>query len=379
MASVRQHPRSPFWFACFSLPDGRRTHRSTKQTDRRKAERIANKWEDAARQQASETQARRVLSDIHKIIHGEPLVSKTIRDHFTAWLETVKATASPATAVAYAQVARDFLEMLGARADRDLQQLMPSDIAQFRDQALKRVSPTTANKRIKILRVCLGQAVKMGLIETNPATKIETIKVRAADRGERRPFTLPELRKVLAVCSPEWRGIVLAGLYTGQRLGDIANLTWSAVDLDQGVISFVTSKTGRRQHIPIAKPLLAYLEALPATDNPREFVFPKAAVSGRRSNHFYDILVDAGLAKERSDDNTDKTGAGRKRRRVVNELSFHCLRHTATSLLKVAGVSQAVVMDLIGHDSEAASRTYTHVDEAAKRAALEKLPDIQTL
>lgn len=376
MASLRKHPASPFWIACFTLPDGRRTQRSTKQNDRRKAERIANQWEDAARQKASAVQARRVLSDIHKVIHGEPLVSKTVQAHFNEWTATVKATAAPSTATAYAQVARDFLASLGNRANRDLHQLTPADIARFRAQSLERVSPTTANKQIKILRVCLGQAVKLGLIDGNPAAKVDTIKVRAADRGERRPFTLPELRKVLAVCSPEWRGIVLAGLYTGQRLGDIATLTWAAVDLDQNVISFVTAKTDRRQHIPIAAPLRSYLETLPAGDNPRAFLFPKAAASNRRSNQFYDILADAGLVKERSDANTDHTGEGRKRRRVVNELSFHCLRHTATSLLKVAGVSQAVVMDLIGHDSEAASRTYTHVDDDAKRAALAKLPDI---
>ncbi len=303
-------------------------------------------------------------------------MTKTIRAHFDEWLETVKATASTATAAAYGQVSRDFIESLGIRAERELHQLTTADISQFRALTLKRVSPNTANKQIKILRVCLKQAVKTGLLESNPATKVDTIKVRAGDRGARRPFTLAELRKVLAVCSPEWQGIVLAGLYTGQRIGDIAALTWANLDLEQNQISFVTSKTERRQHIPIAKPLRAYLETLPASDNPRAFLFPKAAACSRKSNQFYDILADAGLVKERSDANTDKTGAGRKRRRVVNELSFHCLRHTATSLLKVAGVSQAVVMDLIGHDSEAASRTYTHVDDDAKRAAIEKLPDI---
>lgn len=376
MASLRRHPASPFWIACFSLPDSRRTQRSTKQTDRRKAERIANQWEDASRQNASTLQARRVLSDIHKVIHGEALATKTVQAHFDEWIATVKTIAAPATATAYAQVARDFLASLGDRAKRELHQLTPSDISRYRAQSLERISPTTANKQVKILRVCLGQAVKLGLIDSNPATKVDPIKVRTADRGERRPFTLPELRKVLAVCSPEWRGIVLAGLYTGQRLGDIATLTWAAVDLDQNVISFVTSKTDRRQHIPIAKPLRAYLDGLPASDDPRAFLFPKAAVSARRSNQFYDILADAGLAKPRTDANTDKSGEGRKRRRVVNELSFHCLRHTSTSLLKVAGVSNAVVMDIIGHDSEAASRGYTHVDDDAKRAALDKLPDI---
>ena len=48
MASLRRFPRSPYWFACFTLPDGRRTQQSTKSTDRKEAQRIANKFEDAA-------------------------------------------------------------------------------------------------------------------------------------------------------------------------------------------------------------------------------------------------------------------------------------------------------------------------------------------
>ena len=67
---------------------------------------------------------------------------------------------------------------------------------------------------------------------------------------------------------------------------------------------------------------------------------------------------------------------GRSRRRKVNEISFHSLRHTATSLLKRAGVSESVAMDIIGHDSAAISRHYTHIDESTKRKAIGKLPDV---
>jgi integrase len=41
-------------------------------------------------------------------------------------------------------------------------------------------------------------------------------------------------------------------------------------------------------------------------------------------------------------------------------LSFHSLRHTAVSLLKDAGVPDAVVMALVGHESTAISQRYTH-------------------
>src|SRR5262249_21273989 len=46
-----------------------------------------------------------------------------------------------------------------------------------------------------------------------------------------------------------------AGLYTGQRLGDLRKLTWRAVDLEANEISFTTRKTGRRIVLPLMPPL----------------------------------------------------------------------------------------------------------------------------
>ena len=61
--------------------------------------------------------------------------------------------------------------------------------------------------------------------------------------------------------------------------------------------------------------------------------------------------------------------------KVRSEVTFQSLRHTATSLLKNAGVSEAVARDIIGHESAAISRHYTHIDEGSKRKALAKLFD----
>ena len=46
-----------------------------------------------------------------------------------------------------------------------------------------------------------------------------------------RSFTIDELRIVLDVADPEWKSMILFGLYTGQRLADVATLRWSNVDL----------------------------------------------------------------------------------------------------------------------------------------------------
>jgi site-specific recombinase XerD len=46
------------------------------------------------------------------------------------------------------------------------------------------------------------------------------------------------------------------------------------------------------------------------------------------------------------------------------------------SLLKDAGVPQAVVQELIGHDSKAMSALYTHVGREALEKAAAALPEL---
>jgi len=43
------------------------------------------------------------------------------------------------------------------------------------------------------------------------------------------------------------RGVILFGIYTGQRLGDIAQLGWDDVDLATDSLAFNSQKTRRRQ------------------------------------------------------------------------------------------------------------------------------------
>lgn len=230
---------------------------------------------------------------------------------------------------------------------------------------------------LKVLGVAFSHAYSSEQIMSNPVTKVKTLKL---DTVKRRAFTMDELKKVLNKCDKEWTGIVLTGLYTGQRLSDIALLLWGAVDLESEDIHFITGKTGRVVNIPIASPLLRHLKTLPAPINGSVPVFPTACDfvtrQGRASalsTAFHSILVEAGLAKPHV---KKETGTGRAVPRERGGLSFHCLRHTATSLLKNAGVSESVAMDIIGHDSAAISAAYTHIETSAKRRALKKLPDV---
>ena len=379
MASIRKKSTSPYWFAAYYREDGSRTQTSTKTTDRKEAQRIADDLEHAHVKKATEGQMRRILSNLSERLTGAPLASATLRDYTTQWLLRKKAEVSPLSYAAYKSGVEDFVEMTPAKAQMQLQYVTTGDVAAYRDHCAGRTTAKTANNKLKIVRTLLQSAWRDGLIQENPAAKVPVLK--SAD-SVRRPFTIDELKRLLAVANAEWRGMILVGLYTGQRLKDVATLAWTNVNLAEKQIELTTSKTGRRQIIPIAKPLLNHLMQCEAGDDPASPLFPKAAKLvnkdgdvGRVSQDFYDLLVTANLAPKRLTKDRS-AGKGRDGKRDRNPLTFHCLRHTATSLLKNAGVSEAVAMDLVGHDSKAVSQNYTHIEEGTKREAMDKMPDV---
>ena len=126
----------------------------------------------------------------------------------------------------------------------------------------------------------------------------------------------------------------------------------------------------------------ACLAELPAGDDPNAPLFPEACRIATANNNvselsrqFHEVLRSANMIKGGAATHKG-TGKGRDVARERNRLSFHSLRHTATLLLKAAGVSEAVARDIIGHESAEISRHYTHVDEDSKRKAIALLPDL---
>src|SRR5437667_94892 len=59
-------------------------------------------------------------------------------------------------------------------------------------------------------------------------------------------FTPKQLLALIdAAPNEDWKGAILCGYYAGLRLRDIADLQWSAVDLQARTITVTTSKTGK--------------------------------------------------------------------------------------------------------------------------------------
>jgi integrase len=383
MASIHKDPRerSPFWYCAFYLPDGRRTLRSTGTTDKRKAQTICIEYERTAREgregRLTEARARDTIATIYQIAHQEQLPQSTTKDFIASWLKTKELTLAESSFTEYNAAAASLLEHLGHKAGKHMDVITVRDLSSFRDSLAKRVSGATVNKTVKILRGAWHKAMKDGIIRDNVFARIDLVKESAA---KRRAFTLDELLRIFAHCDVEWRGMVLCGVYLGQRLGDIARLTWRSVDVEQKEVRLITQKTGKAMNIPLHPVLQTHFLSLPASDNLDAPIFPRAAATaavrvGTLSNQFADILAAAGLQKVR-DHQKAEDGQGRNTERKVGRLSFHCLRHTATSLLKNAGVSDVIAREIIGHDSPEISRVYTHMEKPAMKDAMDRLPDV---
>ena len=381
MASIRQREGTKFWFACVTLPNGRRVQRSTKETDRKRAQQLADKWESLTRGRVTARQTQKVIAELYRDITGQRLDFPTVREYFDSWVARKKPETAPSTYVFYHAKAQRFLEWLGNRADQQIALITREDILAFRAAELDRVAPRSVNHAIKFLRMVFKTAREDGKYhDENPATGVKV--ARLLDRNARRGFTIPEIRRVLETANDEWKSLIFFGLYTGQRLGDLARLTWQNVDLARDEIRFVSRKTGRQLIIPIAPPLRAQIEKLPAGDDPHQPLHPRAFASVEKSGgvktlsrQFYELLADTGLTTPKAHRRSD-AAPGRDGPRELSTISFHSLRHTATSLMKNAGVNAATVMDLIGHESKAISEHYTHIDEETKRKAIAKLPKI---
>lgn len=361
MATLRRKKGTQNWLACYTDHTGKRVQKTTGTANKREAQKLADKMEEE--------------SGIEP-----PAPAVTAASWVESWIAANNGALSDSSFLAYSHRTNHFLKWLGARSSAPLPSITKADIIAYRTDLLKQIAPSTVNLGVKILRMMFEAARREKVIPENPAADLKTLKHEG--KVDRRPFTMAELQALLKVAEGEWRSMILFGVYTGQRLNDIALLTWSNIDTEGREVRFRAKKTGRFMAIPLAGPLTRHLAALPRPADGSKHIHPDSAAavlvgatrpSSTLSNRFRALMAVAGLVKKQPH---RKSKHGRESRREMRDLVFHSLRHTATSMMKNAGISEAVVMDIIGHDSPAVSAMYTHIDSAAKRAALDSMPDL---
>lgn len=383
MSFIFKNPNSKNWIAGFRDSSGRRRNRSTGleaiERNRRKAQLIADEYESAAQNKRAAQQVRRTIASLHNELTGEDMPIITARLHIEQWLLSKKTSVAEKTSSFYEGVCNKFLAFLGSKNNKEIGEVNRQDLESFRDHLADHLAPKTVNHHVKVMRMLFRDARDRALLVDDPSEFVKTVKNKQTT--DRRPFTMDEIREVLKHCDTEWRSMVLFGLYTGQRLGDISRFKWKNVDLKKKTISLVTSKTSKALTIPLPIDLLNHLKALPSPISEDQPIHVNACSiveaqgkTGHLSNQFAAILAKAGMRKSKSH---KSTGKGRSSKRESNGLSFHSLRRSTATYLHEAGVPQSVAMALIGHDSADIHSIYVNVGQEALKKASKKLPSLK--
>lgn len=377
MAHVYKDIGSPYFRASWVDKDGRRIRRSTKQRSRSKALEMAHRFEleekDVRDHKMDESWRRYLANDFTRRILGIDSQTPTCKKWFEQWLEGKKLALGDSTYVRYEFCLKNFQDLLGNMAEKPLDCITPQHIIDYRDKLLRQAKRSaTINMDLKIIRSALAKAQNIGYVSRNPALAVDLLP-RGLDSTDRQPFTAEQLSALLKEAKDtDWYGAILVGYYTALRLSDVTNLQWKSVDLDKKLISLTPTKTrkhGKVVTIPISDQLYAWFKTQPEGINGKMPVFPTLFGRTRHLSYRFALIMErAGIKREMI---KSSTGA-----RATSPLSFHSLRHTATSVMANAGVSPELRMKVTGHSTLKVHAGYTHLETETLREAVDKMPKI---
>jgi integrase len=317
---------------------GARTMRSLETSNRRQAEMLEQRFRDelhTKRFQLPNFKPEMLLGELY----GRFLAEGDVKPH-------------------HRDRAKMFLPFL---SEMPIGQITKNEIARYRKQRheehrrkqkkedKKKLSETTVNRDVEVIRHILFWATDEGFIAANPIARIRMVR----ERGKRRPvMSVAEEAKLLDACSKHLRQIVAMALDTGMRRGELLNQRLEHVDFERNLLSVTHSKTAEGEH-----------RLIPMTSRVRSLLDERRESTGL-------IFARAGQPMH-----SLKTGwAGALRRAELPHYRFHDLRHTFNSRLVEVGVIADTRMVLMGHSGGGDVHSlYTHVELPVLREAIHRL------
>lgn len=305
-----------------------------------------------------------VARAIAEVFGGVVGATMTFRQAVDLYLVYCATRRTPSTLKSYQQALRLIARArwagaaLGEVTSRDIQGWTGERVAGG-------ASGATVNRNLNLISGLFRWAIRCGYVTDNPVRRVE----RFSERGRAREtyLTAAESRALVASARPGICDVVLTALHTGMRRGELLALRWAHVDLDrrQLVVSAATEKAGRGRVVPMTDALHGRLVEL-RTEHPRAisgtdpvFVFVnggEVTSKALRCGFERAVRVCEGIPLE-------------KREKVT----FHCLRHTAASLMVAEGVPLFDVAKILGHSTLAVTMRYAHFAPEAGRAGIDKL------
>jgi integrase len=225
------------------------------------------------------------------------------------------------------------------------------------DEDNKRRRKSSANRVLTVLKAALNHAFDEGHAKSNVAWGRRLAPFRQADAPRTRYLSVVEAKRLVNASQPtEFRDLVMAGLHTGVRYGELVRLKVADFNPDAGTVAIWVSKTGTPRHIHL-------------TDEGIKFF--KQTATGRDGSEIM-LRKPDGTAWGKSEQSRPMKDAV-ERAKIKPAVSFHALRHSYASLAVMNGTPLHVVARNLGHaDTRMVERHYGHLTDSYLKEAIRK-------
>jgi integrase len=230
----------------------------------------------------------------------------------------------------------------------NMARLSSVQIAAYRDHRLTEVAANTVIRELAYLSSVINNARReWGINITNP---VQMVRNPSMPQGRNRVITEDELQRLLEQLEPTGRRnpwmkpLVLLALETGMRRGELLQLRWTDINLQNRTATLWETKNGERRVVPLSSKAIDTLQKTPRSLCGRVFPLSQAA----QAKAFKEAL----------------------KRSKLDDLHFHDLRHTAITHMakKLPNVIELAAVS--GHKSLRMLQRYYHPDAVELAAKL---------
>jgi len=208
----------------------------------------------------------------------------------------------------------------------------------------KVLAPATINRYAAALGAVLTWAIKKRIAPRDFVNPVKRIERRAEDNEVVRFLSDDERIALLAAARvSSWKKLyllVLLGLTTGARRGELGRMCWRDIDFDRGQISVTVTKNGDAKVLPLTPPVIEELRK--HVSAPSTLVF----ASKRRPDSTF---------------NSEPVWQKALKTAGVRNFRFHDLRHSCASTLAQSGATLLEIADVLGHRQLSVTKRYSHL------------------
>ncbi len=225
--------------------------------------------------------------------------------------------------------------------DKPLAVINQHDVEEWKAAFADKAQPATVNRQLTTLKACFQKAIQWDKLDVNPARLVK--KLRENSRRDRF-LTEQEIVSLYEVAGPRLRAFLTLALNSGMRKANMINLTWDDVDMKNGVIHVLKTKSGKSYDVPMNNALFNLFEGLRK----------EGRISGQ-------VLDSANLRREFGEA-LQKAG--------IKGCTIHALRHSFASHLAMKGIDLYTISQLLGHSDIKMTQRYAHLAPNHKKIAV---------